>query len=99
MATKKNEVEKILELTGEFVTRQGGAWGHLDWESFLKKAAKAGVTLDDESKRNLGNILEGAKFLYHRAGIMPESKPAKKKAAAKPKAAAKKPAKKKAASK
>lgn len=100
MAAKKNAVEKILDLAGEFVTKQGGAWGHQDWESFLKKAAKAGVEVDDEGKRILGNILEAAKFIYHRAGIVPDSKPAKTKAAAKPKAdAVKKPAKKKAAAK
>jgi hypothetical protein len=103
MAAKKNELEKTLDLAGEFVMKQGGTWGHQDWESFLKKAGKAGVALDDEGKRNLGNLLEASKFLYHRAGITPEPKAASKvktKASAMPKAeGAKKPAKKKAAPK
>lgn len=95
MAAKKNEVQKILELVGEFVTKQGGAWGHTDWESFLKKADKIGIVIDDEGKRNLGNLLEAAKGLYQKAGIEAPVKPAKKKAAA----AKEKPAKKKAATK
>jgi len=100
MAAKKNELEKVLDLAGGFVTKQQGAWGHQDWESFLKKAAKAGVEIDDEGKRNLGNMLEAAKFIYHRADIKVDAKPAKKKSATKPAAsAAKKPAKKKVAAK
>jgi len=100
MAAKKNELEKTLDLAGEFVMKQGGTWGHQDWESFLKKAGKAGVTLDDEGKRNLGNLLEASKFLYHRAGIAPEPKTAKSKPSAMPKPeGVKKPARKKAAAK
>jgi len=98
MAAKKNEVQKILEVVGDFVTKQGGAWEHADWESFLKKADKIGISMDDEGKRHLGNLLEAAKLLYHKAGITPEPKSAKAKAKAKAKAAAAqdKPAKKKA---
>ena len=40
MAAKKNVVEKVLDLSGEFVMKQGGTWGHADWESYLKKAAE-----------------------------------------------------------
>ncbi len=101
MAAKKNEVQKTLDLAGEFVTKQGGSWGHADWEGFLKKAHKIGIAIDDEGKRNLGNILEAAKFLYNKAGITPVVKSAKPKVKAKAKAGAakKKPAKKKAAKK
>jgi hypothetical protein len=94
MAAKKNAVQKVLDLAGEFVTKQGGAWGHNDWEGFLKKADKLGLATDDEGKRNLGNILEAAKQIYHRAGIEPEKPKAKAKAKAKA-ATKKKPAAKK----
>lgn len=93
MAAKKTVVEKVFDISGEFVLKQGGEWGHTDWESYLKKAAKAGADTDDEAKRHLGNILEAAKYLYRRAGISPEPK------AATAKKAVKKPAKKKAAAK
>jgi hypothetical protein len=103
MAAKKNDVQKTLDLAGEFVTKQGGSWEHADWEGFLKKADKIGIAIDDEGKRNLGNILEAAKFLYNKADIRPVAKSAKPKAKAKTKAktkakagsAKKKPAKKK----
>jgi hypothetical protein len=95
MAAKKNSVEKILDLAGTFVTKQNGDWGHADWETFLNKAEKLGASVDDEGKRNLGNILEGAKYLYHRAGIEPAPKPAKKKTAPKKKTVKKKTATKK----
>ena len=96
MAAKKNEVQKLLELAVEFVTKRNGDWDHEEWEGFLKKAEKIGPVSDDPGKRNLGNILEAAKFFYQRADIEP-SKPTKAKA----KAAAekKKPAKKKTATK
>lgn len=99
MAAKKNEVQKLLELAGDFVTKRNGDWDHAEWEGFLKKAEKISAVSDDQGKRNLGNILEAAKFFYQRADIEP-SKPSKTKAKSKPKAAAKKkPAKKKAAAK
>ena len=99
MAAKKNSVQKILDLVGEFVTKQNGTWVHAEWESFLSKAEKLGASVDDEGKRNLGNILEGAKYLYHRAGIEPATKPAKKKAVKKKAAAKKKSVKNKATTK
>lgn len=105
MAAKKSELQKILDLAGEFVMKQEGAWEHADWESFLNKAVKAGVSIDDEGKRNLGNILEASKYFYGKGGGAPApeavmakassaKRPAKKKAAAKKKTAAKKGAKK-----
>ena len=90
MAAKKNVLEKTLELAGEFVTKREGNWGHSEWEAFLKKAAKAGIDVDDEGKRNLGNILEAAKFLYHRADIQPSPKEIKKKEGTKSKEKAEK---------
>lgn len=73
----KNLVDKVLELSGKFVVSQAGAWEHDDWERFLVDAAKLGVELSDESRRNLGNILEAAKFFY-----VPDGPPPAKKAAA-----------------
>lgn len=77
MAAAKSPVEKLLDLAGQFITKQNGDWDHAAWEAFLAKAEALGVPVDDESKRNLGNILEGGKYFYT---TMPQ-KPAKKKAA------------------
>ena len=96
MAAKKSELEKILELAGDFVTKKKGSWDHDAWEGFLKKAEKIGVVINDQGKRNLGNILEAAKYFYELSDPVPEKKVTKPKAKAAPK---KKPAKKKAAAK
>lgn len=88
MATTMSALQKILELAEKFVTKQKGAWEHDEWEAFLAKAAQAGLDVNDESKRNLGNILEGLKYFY---SVLPApakkaSPKAKAKAKAKPKA-------------
>ena len=83
---------KVLELAEKFVTAKKGCWDHVQWEEFLASAAKAGVTIDDESKRSLGNLLESAKFFYCAAAcaaLAPKKAPVAKpkaKAKAKPKA-------------
>jgi hypothetical protein len=89
MPAAKSPVQKLLELAGQFVTKQKGVWDHDDWEAFLTKAGSLGVPVDDESKRNLGNILEAAKYFH---ATMPP--PPKKKAASRKKTAAKKRARK-----
>lgn len=61
MATTKSMPERVLELAAKFVTRQKGTWEHDDWEAFLDEAGKLGLDLNDETRRNLGNILEAAK--------------------------------------
>ncbi len=86
MAAAKEPVEKLLELAGQFIAKQKGNWDHADWEAFLNKVGTLGVPTDDESKRNLGNILEAGKFFY---ASMPKAAP-KKKTAAKKKPPAKK---------
>ena len=86
MAAAKNMLEKLLDLAGEFVTEQKGAWEHDDWEAFLAKATKTGVEMDDESKRNLGNILEASKYFYQ---MMPPAPAPQQKTKAKTKAKAK----------
>jgi len=82
MAAAKSSVEKLLELAGQFITKQQGIWEHEDWEALLTKAGALGMPMDDECKRNLGNILEAGKYFF---GSMPQA-PAKKKAAAAKKA-------------
>ena len=85
MATKKIMSDAVLDLAAGFVRKQQGAWEHEDWEKFLADAEKLGVEMSDETRRNLGNILEAAKFFY---GLEPAKKPAARKAPAKKKAAA-----------
>jgi hypothetical protein len=93
MAVKKNVAQKILDMAGDFVVKQDGAWGHDEWEAFLGNAAGAGAPMDDEGKRNLGNILEASKYLYFRASSGALTKPAT------PRSGAKSPAAKSAAKK
>lgn len=79
MPAAKSSLQKVLELAGQFVSAQKGDWCHEDWEGFLAKVAKAGISLNDESKRNLGNILEGLKFFYHMMAAPAKKAPAGKK--------------------
>ncbi|GMU92390.1 MAG: hypothetical protein AMXMBFR4_14480 [Candidatus Hydrogenedentota bacterium] len=75
---KKNPVQNLLDMAGDFVTEQKGKWEHKDWEAFLGQVQKAGVTLTDEVKRNLGNILEASKHFYNSISTVPNKKPARK---------------------
>ncbi|HNR30245.1 MAG TPA: hypothetical protein PKI11_05110 [Candidatus Hydrogenedentes bacterium] len=63
MAAKRLS-QKVLDLAGKFVAGQDGAWEHADWELFAEEAAALGFELTDESRRNLGNILEAAKYFH-----------------------------------
>ncbi|MBI4558816.1 MAG: hypothetical protein HY706_14635 [Candidatus Hydrogenedentes bacterium] len=79
MATKSG-LEKLLGMAGEFVVKQHGDWNHADWEGLVEKVSMNGVAADDESKRNLGNILEASKYFYQ---ILPAPPPMKRAAAKK----------------
>jgi hypothetical protein len=72
MPAAKNPTRKLFDLAGEFVTSQQGNWNHNDWESLLEKVGKAGFSVDDDTKRNLGNLLEAGKFFY---SAMPQNPP------------------------
>lgn len=86
----KTTLDSILEMAGKFVVAQKGQWGHEEWEGFVSKVAALGVSLSDETKRNLGNILETCKYFYAIGAAQASGAAApKKKAAAKPKAKAK----------
>jgi len=75
----KTRIQKILDLAGQFVIEQKGAWGHAEWEELVGKAAALGVEASDENKRSLGNIIEACKELYSEAeDVAPAKKPAAK---------------------
>lgn len=80
----KTNLEVILERSAKFVVEQKGQWDHEGWESFLKSVGGLGLSMDDETKRHLGNILESSKHLYENGGGREMAK-----SAAKPKAKAK----------
>jgi hypothetical protein len=63
----KTQLQKILDLAGQFVTAHKCVWSHADWEELLKQLAALGIAITDESKRNLGNILESCKCFYSEA--------------------------------
>ncbi len=82
MAAAKHTLEKLLELAGQFVSKQKGNWEHEDWEALLVKAGALGMPMDDECKRNLGNILEAGKYFYATMPQAPAKKAAPRKKAA-----------------
>jgi hypothetical protein len=89
----KTNLEAILERSAKFVVEKKGRWDHEGWESFLKSVDGLGLSMDDETKRHLGNILESSRHLYENGGnhkvATPAAKP-KAKAKAKVKPAARK---------
>jgi len=93
MATKAI-LQSLLELAGQFVIDRKNNWNHDDWEALLTKMAAKGIIINDESKRNLGNILESCKYFYEVGGAVPPKKRAAAKSKAKSKAKAKGKAKK-----
>ncbi len=64
MATAKASIKKLMELGEGFVIKQKGCWEHSDWEGLVNKVRALGIEMNDEGKRNLGNILEGTRFFY-----------------------------------
>ena len=84
MATKST-LENLLDLAGKFVVTQKGEWDHTDWEALLSKAAAMGIVLNDEFKRNLGNVLESCKHFYVACPPAAAKKPTAKKTKAKAK--------------
>lgn len=64
MAGKKDIVRDVLELAGDFVIKRKGEWDHEGWESFVKKAGKAGADTSDFGQVKLGALLEAAKGIY-----------------------------------
>lgn len=87
----KTNLEAILERAAKFVVRSKGQWDHQDWEDYLGSVSNLGLTMDDETKRHLGNVLESSKHLYENggSGMAPAARSAKPKAKAKPKPKAK----------
>jgi hypothetical protein len=85
----KTTLEALLDLVGTFVVAQNGTWEHEQWETLLLTAGKLGIVVDDESKRNLGNILESCKYFFGNGCTCEPTKTAVKKPAAKAKAKAK----------
>ncbi len=83
----KTTTQKLLDLAGKFVTAQNGKWNHMEWEALLGDVAALGVELNDESRRNLGNILEASKYFHHSTATARPKRKAKAKAKSKPKAA------------
>ena len=60
-----NPTLKVITLAGKFVMKNKGTWEHEEWLGFAEEAAGLGFELNDENKRNLGNLLEASKMLYH----------------------------------
>jgi hypothetical protein len=66
MARTRNQLAEAFKLAQKFVRSKKGEWGHGDWEKLVKEAQKCGLDMDDEGKRNLGNLLETGKVFFER---------------------------------
>ncbi len=75
MAVAKNNMQKVLDIAGQFVTKQKGDWGHSEWEKLLAEVASSGYEINDKSRKSLGAILEASRGLYE---CMPKQKPRKR---------------------
>ena len=69
MATTNNALGKLLDLAVKFVIDHKGSWEHADWEALLAQVPKTGFEVDDENKRNLGNILEEVGYVKDMLGV------------------------------
>jgi len=67
----------LFDLAAKFVTSQQGNWSHNDWEDLLEKVDKTGFCINDDTKRNLGNLLEAGKFFYN---ALPQNPPKRRSA-------------------
>jgi len=79
----KSILQEVLDLAGKFVSAQKGQWGHDEWEQLLADVAALGLELTDETKRNLGNIVESCKHFHAMKAAPVKAVPAKKKTAVK----------------
>ena len=61
---KSSTMQKVLSEVGTFVNAKKGSWEHNDWEGFLEKIDKLHIAMDDECKRNLGNLLESSRYFF-----------------------------------
>ena len=66
---KRILLDDMLDLAREFVIEHKGAWNHVDWESLLAKAAILGMNMNDENKRQLGNLIESCKVFYCNSSV------------------------------
>lgn len=83
MPVKKSPLEKLVSLASDFVIKQKGAWGHEEWENLVAAVVKEGFALEDEGKRNLGNVLEALKYFYLQSPPTETAAKPKKKSASK----------------
>jgi hypothetical protein len=73
--TTRGTTGRILDLAEKFVAERDGVWDHDAWEALVDRVRTLGVDVDDEARRNLGNILEATRH-FHRvvATMAPPSK-------------------------
>ena len=62
--TGKKLMGIVSDQVAQFVEKTKGKWDHLGWEKFVKDIQKKGIDLTDETRSNLGVILESAKRFY-----------------------------------
>lgn len=61
----QDAMSKVTNESIRFVTEKKGAWNHEDWEEFIGKLKKGGVTVNDEATAYVGGIVEASKKLYN----------------------------------
>jgi hypothetical protein len=74
--TGKRMTGTVSDQTAKFIDKTKGKWEHLEWEKFVKDIQKKGVDITEDTKANLGGILESAKKFY--VSLSPAMKKEKK---------------------
>ncbi|QWR75989.1 hypothetical protein [Candidatus Magnetomonas plexicatena] len=60
-----SDITKVMyEQTVSFVEQTKGKWDHEGWEGFLKDLQKMGITITEEGRAYLGELLEAARKFY-----------------------------------
>jgi len=57
-------VRAVVNDSVTFVTQQKGAWGHAEWEDFVKTVERNTLNLSEGTMAYLGGILESIKIFY-----------------------------------
>ncbi len=82
--TEKKMTGTVSDEAAKLVEKTRGKWEHLDWEKFVKDTQQRGIDLTEETKANLGGILESAKKFYFSLPLTKKEKKEKEKAPKKP---------------
>ncbi len=54
----------LSSLTADFIKKTKGIWDHTGWEDFITELQQKGISLTEETREYIGEVLESAKEFY-----------------------------------